>query len=384
MNKTIVADPERAPAVWELFNLYASGEYSIRRLQVHAARVGLTNRKGTRLSRSSIAQFLKNPFYTGDFVWNGKRYQGKHPPIVDKELFDRVQMVMAQRNDTRATEHHFAYTGLLTCAHCGCAVTAEIKKEQYIYYHCTFDKGTCGGSYVREKELERQFEAILEGFTFSKEAFEWMRTALKQSAHEKKAFHEQAIERLNAQAAKLRNRLDQIYLDKLDGEIDESFYRIHVAAWRKEHDQTLDRIRRHQKANENYIDQGLRLLELARNAHEFFHTHGQEQRAVLLKFILQGSTLQDGKIKPTFKPPFDIIHGLAADARTASQPDIVSKEATTPNSDTNPPEKRRDIKKQVAGNPTTCPISLPRLDEYRTYCYENEIGPIPDILRVRQ
>jgi len=83
---------------------------------------------------------------------------------VDKELFDRVQAVIAQRNDTRASSHRFAYTGLLKCARCGCSVTAEIKKERYVYYHCTFDKGNCGSAYVREEALEREFEWILGEF----------------------------------------------------------------------------------------------------------------------------------------------------------------------------------------------------------------------------
>ena len=156
--KTIEIDPERAPIIRQMFEQYATGKYSIRRLEVQAARQGLTTRKGHRVARSSVAQILKNPFYTGDFLWNGKRYQGKHPPLIDKALFDRVQAVAAQRNDTRATAHRFPYTGLLKCAACGCAITAEIKKGRYVYYHCTFDKGSCGGLYVREEELERQFE----------------------------------------------------------------------------------------------------------------------------------------------------------------------------------------------------------------------------------
>jgi len=69
----------------------------------------------------------------------------------------------------------------------------------------------------------------------------------QRSVYEKRAFNDKAIERLNAHAAKLRNRLDQIYLNKLDGEIDESFYRKYLFKWRKEHAQTPDRIRRHQK-----------------------------------------------------------------------------------------------------------------------------------------
>jgi hypothetical protein len=49
----------------------------------------------------------------------------------------------------------------VTCGRCGCAFTAEIKKGQYIYYHCTGHRGACGNTYVREEELVRQFGEIL-------------------------------------------------------------------------------------------------------------------------------------------------------------------------------------------------------------------------------
>ena len=135
------------------------------------------------------------------------------------------------------------------------------------------------------------------------------------------------------------HRLDQIYLDRLGGEIDEGFYRVHVAAWKKEQAQVRKRIERHESANHTYIDQGIRLLELAQNAHEFSRSHGQEEPAILLRFILQGSTLQDGTVVPPFKPPFDIIHGLATDPREANRLDIKSR----------PPRMRRPAQSSSPG-----------------------------------
>ncbi|HUZ18846.1 MAG TPA: hypothetical protein VMV68_10705 [Spirochaetia bacterium] len=40
-----------------------------------------------------------------------------------------------------------------------------------------------------------------------------------------------------------------------------------------------------------------------------------EEGAILLRFLLQGSALKDGKVVLVFKPPFDIVHGLPANAR---------------------------------------------------------------------
>ena len=100
----------------------------------------------------------------------------------------------------------------------------------------------------------------------------------------------------------------------------------------------------------------------ARYAHEAFRTHGQEERTILLQFILQGSPLQDGQIVPTFKPSFGIVRGLAQDAQTAD---------------------RQGTKEQAASLETTCLLRLSQLDEFRTYCYETEIGSIPERLRLQ-
>ena len=358
-NKTIELDEDRAPIIREIFEQYATGKFSLRRLEVSAAQQGLTTRKDNRVARSSVANMLKNPFYTGDFLWNGKQYQGKHPAIVNKSLFQQVQAVSGQRNDTRATSHRFAYSGLLKCAHCGCTITAEIKKNRYVYYHCTFDKGACGGAYVREEELERQFAAILRGLHFSEAMLDWMREALRQNQKEKAEFHNSAIAKLNARYAKLQNRIDQIYLDKLDGEIEKSFYRKHVSQWRSEQAEVREKIARHEKADQNYIEQGIKLLEIATNASEFYRTREPAERATLLKFIMPGSHLESGTVVPVFKAPFDIIHQMAAEARQKSlDPDLILPKAK---------------EKAAPQRETACPIELPRLDEFRTYCYEHEI-----------
>lgn len=53
------------------------------------------------------------------------------------------------------------------------------------------------------------------------------------------------------------------------------------------------------------------LPEIARNAQEFLRTRSQAERAVLLGFILPGSTLKEDRVVPIFTPPFDIIHRIA-------------------------------------------------------------------------
>jgi DNA invertase Pin-like site-specific DNA recombinase len=141
--KQIELDPEAAPLVKKLFEWYATGNYSLLKIRDMAYEEGLRYRSGKKVTKSSIESILKNPIYYGDFLWNGKLYHGSHTSIVSKELWEAAQNAFKKSNRPKQTKRDFPFIGMLTCAHCGCAITAEIKKGKYIYYHCTGNRGPC-------------------------------------------------------------------------------------------------------------------------------------------------------------------------------------------------------------------------------------------------
>jgi site-specific DNA recombinase len=103
-------------------------------------------------------------------VTNGKMIQGRHEPLVSVELWERVQAIIDRRfaKKHRRMTHDFAFSGLIAYSKCGCSVIGEIKKQRYVYYHCTgyADKcqsnpATCRRKYVREEVLEQQFTNLL-------------------------------------------------------------------------------------------------------------------------------------------------------------------------------------------------------------------------------
>ena len=145
VTRRIEPDPERAPIITKLFEWYATGEYSLKALTAKAAAAGLTNRNsGKALVRAKIHQLLQNPIYCGDFQWLDRTYEGQHQPLISRSLFKAVQDAFEAANHPRHTKRQHAFAGLVTCGRCGCAYTAEIKKRQYIYYHCTGYHGACG------------------------------------------------------------------------------------------------------------------------------------------------------------------------------------------------------------------------------------------------
>ena len=117
----------------------------------------------------------------------------------------------------KVAKHQFAFSGLVNCGHCGCALVAERKKGKYVYYHCTGNKGKCEEPYAREEVLEKCFGDLLKGLVFDDEVMDWVIEALHQSHADEKSLRDGAIARLEAEHSKIQNRLDKLYEDRLDG-----------------------------------------------------------------------------------------------------------------------------------------------------------------------
>ena len=86
---------------------------------------------------------------------------GRHPAMVSREEFERVQQLLSRRPKvTTPYRHEFAYTGLIRCGECYCAITASNVRNrfgrQYTYYHCTKKRIACSQPYVRVELLENQ------------------------------------------------------------------------------------------------------------------------------------------------------------------------------------------------------------------------------------
>jgi site-specific DNA recombinase len=199
----IELDPERAELVKKLFEWYATGQYSLKQLSQKAYEEGLGYRKsGRRLTPSTLEVLLRNPLYYGYFRWGGKLYHGNHIPLISRELFERVQEVLANRHKAKERQHQFPFKGLLTCGHCGCAITAEqhIKKsgKRYVYYRCTGFKKNCAEPYMREEVLSEKFGEILKLIQINEEILGWIIEALKESNKEEKEYHQGIVSSLNS------------------------------------------------------------------------------------------------------------------------------------------------------------------------------------------
>ena len=180
---TVVKDPERAEIVLKMFGAYATGNFTIEQVQKLSLALGLVSRRtGEALTLGRIHKMLQNPTYYGVFIVRKEMYQGTHEPIISKQLFDKVQEVLKQKGKPVLPEKvkNFPFLRMLKCGECGRSITAEKKikssGKEYTYYRCTKKQRVCRQKYVKQGELLKQINNLIQKVVLSDEIKnDWLR-----------------------------------------------------------------------------------------------------------------------------------------------------------------------------------------------------------------
>ncbi len=308
--KYIEPDPNDAPLITQLYEWYATGDYSLKELCVKARAAGMVYRRSKLpIQKALVHKILRSRLYMGEFEYKKKTYQGSHLPLVSRELWQKVQDQLDNRfaHRHRKIKHSFAYSRLIRCGHCGSALVGEIQKSRYIYYHCSNPNTKCKEPFVREEKLSKCFDKVVQSIQLPPDVLEWVVGALRSSHQDEKQFHDESIARLQAEYSRIQGRLDAMYLDKLEGRIDNTFYDRKAAEWRQDQRRTMEEVRNHETANRNYLDAGIRVLELSTRATELFEEQPALEKRRLLKFMISNCTWRDGELTVNYRQPFDLI-----------------------------------------------------------------------------
>jgi site-specific DNA recombinase len=316
----IVVDFERAHRIRKIFEVYAEGRMSLRDLTALAYREGLRSRKGGRVQKSAIAKMLENRVYVGDFVWKGVCYKGKHEPIVRLDVFEKVQSILHGKRRPRGKGRQYAFRGLVRCGNCGCSLSPELIKGQYLYYRCTRARGNCDEKGIREENLARLLGEPLKRIRMTEERVEWVRDALRKSSEQEKGFREAEVEKLKDEHAELERKIDRMYEDRLSGTVSPEFWRRKYAEYWDRKEMVGVRIKAYEGAHDNYLSEGLRILELAQEAYSLYVRQDSFEQRKLLDMILSNCQLKDGKIVADFCKFFQILaDGVAEEEQLAAE-----------------------------------------------------------------
>jgi len=312
ITKILDVDTVRAPLVKLAFELKAKSK-TVDEIVEILYQKGLRSRKlGTKFPgnmkvvSSRMHKLLRDPFYYGEFHWNGGFYKGAHKPLVTKELWQKAQDAFKNRTQAPKTAT-FPYNGLVKCGLCGCAIIGgAYKKKRYHYYRCSFGRGRHeNAQYLKPETISGLFEKYLSDLYLPVEAFD----ILKKHLEKDNSLQNQTdiLLRLEADKKTLADRVSKLYDDKLDGSISEEF-------WRQKNAEYQLRVGDIEKQIEGFLPskpfnlvEGLFIIELVKDIVSIYLSLSDEKKGRFLRFLSLNSLLHAETLEIKLKNPFTLF-----------------------------------------------------------------------------
>ena len=156
-DKKLVIDPKTAPIVKEAFEKYADGETVAEICRQFNAR-GYKTSKGTAFGKSSFTKIFRNERYIGVYTFHDYRAEDAIPAIIDKDLWDRVQLRVGKIKNAPARNKAkvvYLLSGKIFCGHCGSKMNGNCNAGNYYYYQCYGKKN--GNADCKKKNIRKEF-----------------------------------------------------------------------------------------------------------------------------------------------------------------------------------------------------------------------------------
>lgn len=302
--KVKTLDPIRAPLVKVLFELYLTGDYSIRTLHQEIVRRGLTSTHGKPISKHSVETILQNPFYCG-LMRNGRSgevFQGIHEALISSADYEKIQQIKQNRYAKKSTRHDHLFRKLFHCANCAALLSPERQKGN-VYYRChTKD---CFVKTAREEVLNDALLQALSDLALSGVEYTKIENNLRAWSNNKdRCSLEKSLNlRISDADARLKRLTDLL----VDGTIDQSTY----SERRERHMLDVNKLREEQislrrsKANDS---DRLKFLELMKNPHLLYQSANSSEKRYLSEICFSNRTWNGKYVE--LKPSKDLLTAL--------------------------------------------------------------------------
>lgn len=162
-DKKFMIDPETAPTVKWIYELYAQGK-TIAEIVNLLNSQGLRTLRGRPFTHNSLRTLLKNEKYIGVYTYKDEvRIEGAIPPIIEPDTFEKVQQMLKYNQKAAAHKNaktEYLLTEKLFCGKCGAmmvGVSGTGKSGvRHHYYYCNGQRRKiCDKKPVRKEWIEQ-------------------------------------------------------------------------------------------------------------------------------------------------------------------------------------------------------------------------------------
>lgn len=314
---TIIWAPQHAETAREVFELYATGNYSLQQLAER-----LSHKVSTRkFSKRIVEEMIGNPFYYGMIRLKGQIVgRGAHEPLIDKKLWDQCQKVRGIRAQQLLGGRQIAgptkpLMGLIKCGKCGHTVTGEVKKQkakQYVYYHCANHACTERRRNVRQEVLMEALKAAFEVFRkLTPKATSAFLKTMENRLEDLDLYTQEETAKLAQKRLSIRKKILAVERLHAEGGLSKEEYNEVLRIRELALSQVEAEIDGYMSADRKTFEMGRRVIETLHKSFNFMGLNGNDlEKIELAKLVLSNFLLKGPTLRYDYQKPFDVLVNL--------------------------------------------------------------------------
>ena len=211
------------------------------------------NKTGYNWNEVTLCNMLRNEVYIGNTVQNKKsvisykvkkirsvekknqiRVNNTHEPIIDKDIFEKVQCILEKRGTNTKLKYDYLLRGLPYCYNCKRKLQIVLKKNSkrnskaHPYITCSDAKiRGCYPLSMNYEKLERHIINIVKkicGIYADKEVFARFYEKYQNKTLDIREGYRNKLSQVNKAINEINSNLDKMYMDKLRGVLQEEDY----------------------------------------------------------------------------------------------------------------------------------------------------------------
>lgn len=274
--RAIGTDPDRVDLVRLAFEVFATGEHSVATLRDLLENAGLRspptqNRPAKPLSRNGVHRMLRDDYYIGIVTQKGVKRDGRHPAIIDRAIFEKVQRVLdaSRLSGDRSQKYAHYLKGSIYCGHCGRRLIYGRYRGNggvYEYFSCLSHQARragCGAKHLSVEEIEHAIEGYYRHIELTPSACQEVRGALGEQlgarledARNQSEKHSRRLQELLNEQQKL---LQLFYRDGVDEDVLQSEQQ-RISTERTQAERWLSTAKHETKEADQALDEALTLI----------------------------------------------------------------------------------------------------------------------------
>ncbi len=262
----LVIDENVADIVRKIFDMYANGHGTVEIANYLNSNKYLSptgyrktgmvqdeSKTNYNWNEVTLCNMLKNEVYIGNTIQNKKtvvsykvkkirtvekenqiRVNNTHEPIIDEEVFEKVNSILEKRGTNTKSKYDYLLRGLLYCYHCKRKLQIVLKNnskrnsKSHPYITCTGHKTRgCPPLNINYEKFESKIIYIIKKVIqiyANKEVFYSVYEKYQNKTFDVRENFKRKIEQLDKTIYEINSNLDKMYMDKLKGVLLEEDY----------------------------------------------------------------------------------------------------------------------------------------------------------------